>query len=161
MSKDQYSYTFTVFTPTYDRSDLLKRVYDSLEEQTYKDFEWLIVDDGSTDSTRDFIENLQSTASFDIHYSWKENGGKYTAINQGVSEARGRYFAIMDSDDWYLPDALEKMLECWNHVPDETKNSYKGVCGLFEYESGVFVGSKFPKDIFESNDIEIFYIYLI
>ena len=81
----------TVFTPTYNRAKLLPRLHKSLQEQTNKDFEWVIIDDGSTDNTKEVIDNIiiQQDNDFPIRYFYKENGGKHTAINQGVKLALG------------------------------------------------------------------------
>ncbi len=65
-SKIAYQYTFTVFTPTYNRAHLLYRTYNSLRKQTYRDFEWLIVDDGSTDGTETLIKQWSQEAEFSI-----------------------------------------------------------------------------------------------
>jgi glycosyltransferase involved in cell wall biosynthesis len=100
--------TFTVFTATYNRAHTLHRVYESLKEQTYRQFEWLIVDDGSTDTTRTLVETWQQEANFLISYYYQENQGKHVAINRGVQEARGEYFLIIDSDDTCVPQTLER-----------------------------------------------------
>ena len=73
--------TVTIITPTYNRAELLKKLYQSLEQQNNKDFEWLIVDDGSTDRTKEAVEEITDNATFHINYIWKENGGKHTAMN--------------------------------------------------------------------------------
>ena len=96
----------TVFTPTYNRARLLSRLYESLKAQTYQSFEWIIVDDGSTDNTEAVIDSLLERPSeygFSLRYFKQQNGGKHRAINRGVQEARGELFFIADSDD-YLPD---------------------------------------------------------
>lgn len=96
---------FTVFTPTYNRAHLLHRVYESLKKQTCKDFEWLIVDDGSTDATGDLIAAWQqeSLTDFPIRYIWQDNGHKKSAFNRGVKEAHGELFVPWDSDDVSSP----------------------------------------------------------
>ena len=71
---------FTVFTPTFNRADTISRVYDSLTLQTFRDFEWLIVDDGSQDGTRALVENWQKNSTFPIHYFWQPNGHKKKSI---------------------------------------------------------------------------------
>ena len=101
---------FTVFTPTYNRAYILPKLYNSLCEQTVKNFEWLIVDDGSTDETEQLVRCWTSNENgFMIYYHKKENGGKPRAINYGIASAQGRYFFMVDSDDYLLPDAMEKM----------------------------------------------------
>ena len=87
----------TVFTPTYNRAHLLPRLYESLVKQTYRDFEWIIVDDGSSDNTAEVINEWD--ADFPIRFFRKENGGKHTSINLGVEKADGELFFIADSDD--------------------------------------------------------------
>ena len=89
----------TVFTPAYNRKELLYRLYESLVEQTSKDFEWVIIDDGSTDGTDDMIASIKED-SFSIIYKKVENGGKHRAINRGLDIAEGEVFAIVDSDDY-------------------------------------------------------------
>lgn len=97
----------TVFTPTYNRENTLARLYESLKEQTYKDFEWLIVDDGSTDSTSSLIQKFQEENIIQIRYYYTSNGGKHRAINFGVKKANGELFFIVDSDDYVMPNVLE------------------------------------------------------
>lgn len=97
----------TIFTPAYNRKHTLTRLYESLKKQTDKNFEWLIVDDGSTDRTEELIKNFQKESLINIRYIYQENGGKQRAINRGVKEAFGEYFFIVDSDDYLSDDAVE------------------------------------------------------
>ena len=97
----------TVFTPTYNRANLLPDLYDSLKRQTCKDFEWVIVDDGSTDDTGSLVNGWLSQADFSICYTKKENGGKQRAVNLGLQLAKGEYFFIVDSDDILTDNAIE------------------------------------------------------
>lgn len=120
----------TVFTSTYNRAYLLPRLYESLKNQTFKDLEWLIVDDGSTDSTRDLVEGWINEELLDIRYYYQENGGKHRAINRGAQLAKGEWFFIVDSDD-YLPDISLDVSNKWmKSVEDD--DSFAGVCGLKE-----------------------------
>ena len=96
----------TVFTPAYNRRELMIRLFDSLCAQTDKDFEWVIVDDGSTDGTQEAVSNFED-GGFPIVYKKVENGGKHRAINHGLTLASGKVFAIVDSDDHLTPDAIE------------------------------------------------------
>ena len=82
-----YRYRFTVFTPTFNRADTLSRVYDSLSAQTFDDFEWLIIDDGSTDGTRKLVTSWQHDSTFPIRYLHQPNAGKHLAHNWAVEEA--------------------------------------------------------------------------
>jgi glycosyltransferase involved in cell wall biosynthesis len=119
---------FTIFTPTYNRAYLLPKLYESLKSQTFKDFEWLIVDDGSTDGTRDLIDGWIKESLLDIRYYYQENGGKHRAINKSVPLARGKWFFIVDSDD-YLPDNSLEIANKWLKTVEED-DSFAGVSGM-------------------------------
>ena len=120
---------FTVFTPTYNRGGVLKRLYKSLKKQTFQDFEWIVIDDGSTDDTSKLMESiLQEDKNLKIVYEKKENGGKHTAINMGAELAHGEFFFIVDCDD-YLPD---NSLEIIHRYTEQIRSDfrYAGVAGL-------------------------------
>lgn len=136
--------TFTVFTPTYNRAHLLQRVYDSLCRQTFRDFEWLVVDDGSTDKTKELVAAWQAVADFTIRYVWQKNGHKKTAFNHGVRLARGDFFLPADSDDSFPLNALANFAEYWKTIPEHEKAGFSGVCGLCEDEYGQIIGDQFP-----------------
>ena len=89
--------------------------------QTNKNFEWLIVDDGSTDNTEDLVNRFKDVSSFKIRYIKKKNGGKHTAINCGVNLAEGFLFFIVDSDDQLTKDAIEKLYK-WEHSLEKKKD---------------------------------------
>ena len=133
---------FTVFTPTYNRAHTLPRAFESLKRQTFRDFEWLIVDDGSTDNTRELIEVWQKDSSFPIRYFWQENAHKKTAFNLGVKEARGELFLPLDSDDEALPDALKILDQHWNNIPESERGKFSSVTGLCVDERGGVVDTK-------------------
>ena len=97
----------TVFTATYNRRKLLERCYNSLKEQTDKEFEWLIIDDGSTDDTKEFINQIQRETLFSIKYIYQNNGGKHRAYNTAVKNCNTEYFLILDSDDILTKDCIE------------------------------------------------------
>ena len=113
--------TVTVLTPTYNRADLLKRCYASLKTQTCLDFEWLIIDDGSTDDTRNIIRPFLSETSFHVEYHGKQNGGKHTALNYSHEFIHGRYVIILDNDDTLTPDAIETIKRYWEKYEDNKK----------------------------------------
>ena len=175
----------TVFTPAYNRAHLLPRLFESLCKQTFKDFEWLIVDDGSVDDTRSVVEqfsvlgfkffgnltqplntqhstlktNLNTQHSTlktnTIRYFYQENGGKHRAINRGVKEARGELFLILDSDDT-LP---ERSLEWINHYYQQIKDdaSFGGVCGYMAHHDGTIIGRGCDLPVIDANSIEMRY----
>lgn len=106
----------TIFTPTFNRAYILPILYRSLEEQTCKDFEWLIVDDGSTDDTESLIQDFKTECSFPIKYFKKNNEGKHIAINYGLQEATGSLFFIVDSDDHLSENAIEVLLSKYRTI---------------------------------------------
>lgn len=133
---------FTVLTPTYNRAHLLTRAFSSLRAQTFRDFEWLIVDDGSTDSTRELVASWKP--EFPIRYHWKPNGGKHTAVNLGVGMATGDFIAQLDSDDTCLPHSLERLNHHWRQIPNPEK--FAAVVGLCVDDEGRTIGTLFPGD---------------
>ncbi len=152
---------FTVFTPTFNRAHTLHRVYDSLKNQTYRNFEWIIVDDGSTDQTFELVKDWGKEADFSIRYFWQENKGKHIAFNRGVQEARGELFLPLDSDDACIPTALERFIYHWNTIPLEKREGFTGVCALCMDQYGKLVGDLFPFNPTDSDSLEIKYRYKV
>ncbi len=129
----------TVFTPTYNRAQLLKKLYSSLLSQTCHDFEWLIIDDGSIDETESVCAGfIEAQNLFPIRYYKVENGGKHRAINKGVNLAQGEVFFIVDSDDYLADDAVEKIIS-WIKTLDNSRK-FAGVAGLRAYQGGSPIG---------------------
>jgi glycosyltransferase involved in cell wall biosynthesis len=151
------SYTFTVFTPTYNRARLLAEVFESLEAQAFTDFEWVVVDDGSTDDTRTQVEDWQARARFPIVYVHQENRGKHVAINRGLSLASGELFLIHDSDDLLLPHTLKRFHEIWTSIPLAERKSLGGVMGLCAYRDGSIVPQRFPRDAMDMSHREYWF----
>jgi len=134
----------TVFTPTYNRADYILPLYESLTKQTYKDFEWIVVDDGSTDNTEMlFSDILSRNNNFPIKYVKTENGGKHRAINKGIQLAQGKLFFIVDSDDTLPCYSLEKIVGYEQTIPDTIKNEFAGVAGLKGADSTLPIGETF------------------
>ena len=153
--------TFTVFTPTFNRAHLLYRVFESLRAQTYANFEWLIVDDGSTDGTKEIVDMWRGKVNFHIRYFWQENQGKHIAFNKATREAHGELFLPLDSDDACIPEALERFKYHWDLIPENQKDQFTGVCALCKDQYGKLVGDPFPFDPTDSNSLEIYYRYKI
>lgn len=110
--KNNKEVNLTIFTPTYNRANTLPRVFESLEMQTLKNFEWLIIDDGSTDNTEEVVNSFYSKTSFPIRYVKQENAGKQAAWNKAVGLANGEYFCGLDSDDaLYSKDNIKEIFE--------------------------------------------------
>lgn len=118
----------TVFTPTYNRAYIIENLYRSLQRQSYKDFEWLVVDDGSSDDTEAlFQEWISQSNTLPIRYYKQKNGGKCSAINRGVEMAQGELFFTVDSDDYLTDDALQKIVDWEAQLPKDQK--YCGLAG--------------------------------
>ena len=135
---------FTIFTPTYNRAHTLHRVYESLLAQTLNGFEWLVVDDGSTDATPELLIHLQNCVgkAFPIRcFVLPYNRGKHIAHNRALKEARGEFLLVADSDDWIVPNALERMDYHWSKLPDKT--DYCGVAGLCADRNGNIIGTRY------------------
>ena len=143
----------TVFTPTYNREQLLTRLFNSLREQAFKNFEWLIVDDGSTDNTHDVVQKFVEEGIIPIKYVFKRNGGKHRAINEGVKHAKGELFFIVDSDDMLPPDALKRVAEVYQQIKDD--RDFGGVAGVDVYPDGRIVGSGLSAPVIDCNSIDI------
>lgn len=144
----------TIFTPTYNRAYNLKNVYDSICNQTYKNFEWVVVDDGSVDNTKQVIESFKHEEKIHINYHYQENRGKHFAINKGVALAEGELFLILDSDD-ELPDfALQLIADKYKGF--EGKEDIGGVAGRRMFKGGDIVGSNNFTELI-SNSLDIRY----
>jgi len=154
-----YKFIFTVFTPTYNRAKTLGRVYASLSAQTFRDFEWLVIDDGSTDGTELLIHTWEKEARFPIRYIWQSNQGKHTAFNRAVQEARGALFLPFDSDDACVPNTLERFYYHWQNIPRAERSRLSAVTVLSKDQEGRLIGRAFPRQIIDSDPIEIRYKY--
>ena len=148
---------FTVFTPTFNRKELLEKLYKSLQKQTFKDFEWLIVDDGSTDGTKEKVEEFLSEKKLEIKYYFKENGGKQRAYNFATEKANGELFICLDSDDEYVENGLEIILKYWKKY--EKNSDIAGMGYLSTYPNREIIGSSFPEKEMISTQFEIYNKY--
>ena len=133
----------TVFTPAYNRADLLGRCFESMKRQTRKDFIWMIIDDGSKDNTREVVESwLREPLDFELQYFYKENGGLHTAYNEAIARIETELCVCIDSDDFMPDDAIEKILAFWEeHGSDE----YAGIVGLDFDLDGQVIGDPLPE----------------
>ena len=147
--------TFTICIPTYNRAKTLSRSIESVLNQTYKDFELIIIDDGSEDNTKNIAENY--TKDERVCYFYKENGGKYTALNAGIEMAKGELFVILDSDDALKENTLVRMASIYENLPDKQK--FSGIMGRCESMDapGILIGKRFPPAPFESSYIDFHY----
>ena len=148
---------FTIFTPTFNRKELLEKLYKSLQKQTFKDFEWLIVDDGSADGTKEKAEEFLSEKKLDIKYYFKENGGKQRAYNFATDKANGELFICLDSDDEYVENGLETILKYWKKY--EKNSNIAGMGYLSTYPNREVIGSSFPEKEMVSTQFDIYNKY--
>ena len=150
----------TVFTPAYNRRKELERLYESLLNQDYKDFEWLIVDDGSSDGTENYVKNLIKENKIRINYVKKENGGKPSAYNKGLDYAKGDIFLTIDSDDIFRPNVLGKIVSDFDDI---LETDIGGVMYLQTYisDSKKIIGTEFPNDNMISNYFDVYHRYKV
>lgn len=150
-------YTFTVYTGTRNRAHTLDRPYLSLRSQSFRDFEWVVVDNESTDGTTELIERWQAEADFPIRYIRHANRGHHGSSNVGVRMARGDLFLTLDSDDGAVPEALERFKAIWDAIPEDRRGRCAGVTALAVDENGAPTGNPYPSDILDSNATELRY----
>jgi len=141
---------FSVITPTYNRSEKLKNCFLSLQKQTFSNFEWLIIDDGSIDETKALVDKWKN--KLNIQYFYQENSGKPSAVNKGIINSKGKYFVVLDSDDIPVPDAFEKIIYYLKESSDQTI----AVGFLTQDSNGKIIGTDFPMDIWNSSILEAY-----
>ena len=141
--------TLTVFTPTYNRAHTIERVYESLKAQTCDDFEWLVIDDGSTDNTKTLVESFieASGSGMKIHYVYKENGGLYTGYNVAYATIKTELCVCIDSDDFMPVDAVEKIV---SFLKEQGTYDYDRILVLnFNIATKEIIGGTFPSGLRE------------
>lgn len=143
----------TILTPTYNRAYILNKAYNSLRRQTLFDFEWIVIDDGSSDETEKLVKSwINSNNSFDIIYHKQKNGGKHRAVNNGVKLSKYDYIMILDSDDYLTDDAVEKV-HCWISTISNS-SEIVGVAGFCGYENGTTLGKSLPRHYIDITSLE-------
>ena len=154
---------FTVFTPVYNRKHTITRVWRSLQRQSYRNFEWIIVDDGSTDGVWDLLTTWRKNANFCIILLQQENLGKHVAWNRAVKVARGELFVPADSDDSFEPETLERFAFHWSTtIPESERLNYSGINVLCKNpKTDEIIGDYFPSSQFISNNLDLHFKYKI
>ena len=143
-------YRITVFTPTYNRAYILENLYRSLQRQSFRDFEWLVVDDGSGDDTDRLVAGWMAEENpFSIRYVRQENGGKCRAINHGLKLAQGELFFTVDSDDYLTDDALEKVDRWERELPKDGK--FCGFAGNLGTAPDTTPNTPLPGEYYDGN----------
>lgn len=139
--------TLTVFTPAYNRAHTISRTYNSLLGQTCKDFEWLIIDDGSSDNTQELVEGWIAENKIPIRYIRQENQGMHGAHNTAYRNIHTELNTCIDSDDWMPADAVEKIITFWKQYGSD---KFAGIIGLDQTEDGKVIGTDFPANLKET-----------
>jgi glycosyltransferase involved in cell wall biosynthesis len=142
----------TVITPTYNRAHTLERVYESLKNQTFKDFIWLIMDDGSTDNTKELIEKFKAENQIGIQYFKHENSKKFYTVFKAVEKVETPFFTVLDSDDEYPLNALRVLYE---EAVKLNPTEFISVLGHSQTAKGKLVGSLFPQNFTEGSILEM------
>lgn len=135
---------FSILTPTWNRAKYLERVHSNLLCQKFKNFEWIVADDGSSDNTEAIIKDLASRSDFPLTYIRANvHVGKIRMDNEAIRQSRGKLILWCDSDDWLLPNALQRLWETWNTIPDTQRDEYVGLTALAATEHGC-IANPFP-----------------
>lgn len=137
--------TLTVFTPTYNRAYCLDQLYNSLVKQTNQDFEWLIVDDGSSDTTNSIVQLWIDENKIDIKYIYQENQGMHGAHNTAYNNITTDFNVCIDSDDYMPLDAVAIILKHTEHLDVQ----FAGIVGLDADKKGTIIGTTIPKHLVE------------
>jgi glycosyltransferase involved in cell wall biosynthesis len=151
----------TVFTPTHNRAHTLPRLFQSLCNQTSRDFTWLLVDDGSTDATKKLVPDWQASADFHVEYLYQENRGKHYATNTGVARASTELFLILDSDDELLPDAVETIVSTWRAIPESDRSKFAGIWTLCVDPAGQTLTTALARHTLDASLQELRYVHKI
>lgn len=176
------AYKLSICTPAYNAADRIPELYRSLLQQTEQRFEWIVVDDGSSDDTaaqvRAIVEDSASDtttdtdtqtdtgtsnakddeeikAPFPVKLLSQKRGGRHTAINRALKTAQGKFFVVLDSDSVPVPEAFERFLEHWYSLPVQERPYFASIVGLSALPDGKIDGNRFPSSPFDSNSIEV------
>lgn len=148
----------TVFTPTFNRAYCLHQVYDSLCTQSNKDFLWLVIDDGSTDNTKELIHGWKGENKIDIQYLYQENGGMHVTYNTAYENCDTELIVCIDSDDYMAENAVEKIIKFWEKFGSL---QFSGLVGLDADFEGAIIGKRFPEHLKSSTLEDLYQKYKI
>lgn len=148
----------TVFTPTYNRGYILHKCYESLLRQTCKEFIWVIIDDGSSDNTKDLVKEWIKENKIEIKYYYQENQGMHGAHNKAYEVIDTELNVCIDSDDYMTDNAVELIINYWKN---NRKDEYCGFGALNIFENGEVIGTKFPEGLKESKYFDLYKKYKV
>ncbi len=149
----------TIVTPSYNRKHTLPRVYESLKNQTFQDFKWIIMDDGSTDNTEELVKSFQNEGLLDIDYFWNKNQHKFITVFEGIKKVTSPYFMIVDSDDSYPENSLQQLFDEVEQIKNQ--DEFISVMGLSQFEDGKIVGHEYPHNGFDGSIFDMRYKYKV
>ena len=152
---------FTVFTPVYNGASTIDRVYKSLLLQTQTDFEWLIIDDGSTDHTAEVISSMIDEGRISIRLHRQKNMHKFFTLQEGIARAEGVFFLIADADDEFAPDTLERLSTTFKAMPSDIQDTLVGVNCLCKNGKGEIIGDQYPENPMISDHCEMHHRYRV
>lgn len=147
--------TLTIFTPTYNRAYCLHQCYESLVNQSNQDFTWLIIDDGSTDNTKELVESWIKENKIDIQYHYQNNQGMHGAHNAAYRLIDTELNVCIDSDDWMAEEAVAKILNLYPKI--KNRPDIAGLVGLDADKTGKVIGSKIPEHVTESTLYDLYH----
>ncbi|GAE35920.1 glycosyltransferase family 2 protein [Halalkalibacter akibai] len=150
--------SLTIFTPTYNRAYCLHLCYESLKRQTVKDFTWLIIDDGSTDNTKQIVETWILEGEITINYHYQENQGMHGAHNTAYELIETELNVCIDSDDYMSDYAVEKILKFWE---ENGSDSYAGIVGLDATKDGHIIGTMMPEHVKDATLSQLYGIHKV
>lgn len=144
----------TVFTPTYNRAYCLQQLYMSLVQQTSTNFCWLVIDDGSSDATKELVQSWVSENKIEINYVFQENQGMHGAHNTAYSLIKTELNVCIDSDDYMPNNAIELIIDTWKNTKD--KQNLAGLIGYDVFKNGTPIGKAIPKTIKETTLTDLY-----
>lgn len=151
----------TVCTPVHNAENRIEALLSGLQAQTFREFEWIIVDDGSTSGSSARVQQIAGgqagagpTPAFPVTLLTQKHSGRHVAVNRAVKSAQGEFFTVLDADTLPKPDAFERLLEGWNSIPPQERPYFVSVAALTVLPDGNINGSQFPSSPFDSNSIE-------
>lgn len=154
-NKSDYKYKFTLFIPVYNGEETIIRALKSIEKQTFKDFEVIVIDDGSEDNTELILRGYMSTSGLNLSFHKNEqNIHKMGTILRGLDLAQGEFFLIHDADDECYSDALETYHNAYESIPEKDKQSISGVTANCVDQNGNFIGTNITSDTLFCNSFE-------
>lgn len=152
---DKGPFTFTIFTPCYNSEKFIHRLFDSLNRQIFRDFEWIVINDASTDNTSSLIREFSKTADFEIQFfDLAENQMLTKNINLALDNARGRFFLPAGHDDEFIAETLDTFMAFWNQYGAD---NLSGITCLCRDQNGKIVGDFFPESPYISNYFDVVY----